>query len=67
MTDELLKQKVASAIRESGITELYHELIRTTNATTRAHNREYATRLRSRELDAAIARFEALDSGGIVH
>lgn len=66
MTDELMKKKVAEAIRDSGITELYQEVIGATKATTQAYNHECATRLRSRELDAAIAMFEALD-GGIVH
>lgn len=67
MTDEVLRQKVADAIRESGITEVCRELIATTNAATQAYRHEIATRLRIRELDAAIERYEAMDERGIVH
>lgn len=67
MTDEMLKKKVADAIRDSGITEVYREAIAATNAATQAYRQEIATRLRIRERDAAIAMFEELDGSGIVH
>jgi hypothetical protein len=67
MTDEVLRKKVADAIRHSGITEVCREAIDATHATTQAYHQEITTRLRIRELDAAIARFEALDVCGVVH
>jgi hypothetical protein len=67
MTDEMLRKKVADAIRDSGITDVCREAIDAANAATQAYHQEIATRLRSRRLDAALAMYEELDGSGIVH